>query len=112
VVEKGDMVFSLQPWYRFEEDKEDDDNPDIEDYLGNFEFRTAYKLDRHEFSLLFRNNLKSSHNRSGIQLDWSFPIHQRVNGYIQWFNGYGESLIDYNHKVNSIGVGVKLTDWL
>jgi len=112
VFEKENLAFSFQPWYRFKEDEEKDNNPDIEDYLGNFEFTTAYKADKHEFSLMFRNNLKSEDNRGAVQLDWSFPIHDRMNGYVQWFNGYGESLIDYDHNVNSVGIGIKLTDWL
>ncbi|MCP4009968.1 MAG: phospholipase A [Proteobacteria bacterium] len=112
VFEKDNLAFAFQPWYRIKEDEEKDNNPDIEDYLGNFEFVTAYKKDKHEFSLMFRNNLKSEDNRGALQLDWSFPIHYRLNGYVQWFNGYGESLIDYDQNVNSIGIGVKLTDWL
>ena len=112
VFEKDNLAFSFQPWYRIKEDEDKDNNPDIEDYLGNFELLTAYKPGDHEFSLMFRNNLESEDNRGAAQLDWSFPLGNRVNGYVQWFNGYGESMIDYNHHVNSIGVGIILTDWL
>ncbi|MCP4232936.1 MAG: phospholipase A, partial [Aestuariibacter sp.] len=112
VFEKNDLAFAFQPWYRIKEDEEKDNNPDIEDYMGNFEFTAAYKLNRHDFSLMFRNNLESDENRGAAQIDWRFPIHDRMNGYVQWFNGYGESLIDYNHHVNSVGVGVSLTGWL
>lgn len=110
--EKGNLAFSIQPWYRIPEDEDDDDNPDIEDYLGNFEFQSAYKWGAHEFGLMFRNNLDCGENHGAVQLDWSFPLYEHLRGYVQWFNGYGESLIDYNANVNSIGAGIKLTDWL
>ncbi len=110
--EHENLAFSIMPWYRIPEDEADDDNPDIEDYLGHFEFQGAYRWRGHVFGLMFRNNLDFDRNRGAAQLDWSFPLYGHLKGYVQWFNGYGESLIDYDHNVNSIGVGIKLTDWL
>ena len=110
--ETGNLAFAVQPWYRIPEDDADDDNPDIEDYLGNFEFQSAYRLGRHELGLMFRNNLDFDRNRGAVQLDWSFPLYGRLRGYVQWLNGYGESLIDYDVNVNSIGAGIMLTERL
>lgn len=116
--ERGDFVFSLKPWWRVPENAKQnptssrgDDNPDIEDYMGHFEFTTIYQQGAHEFSGLLRNNLRSP-NRGAIQLDWTFPLWKRLRGYVQYFNGYGESLIDYNAKMERLGVGILLTDLL
>ena len=104
IIEKDNFVFSFKPWYRIKEDK-DDDNPDIEKYLGHFELQSVYKYNDHSFALMVRNNLRTGENRGAAQLDWTFPLHRNFKGYVQWFNGYGESLIDYNHNVNAIGLG-------
>lgn len=112
IVEKGDFYFSFKPWLRISEDFESDDNPDIDDYMGNFELSGLYKKGEHTFDFKLRNNLDSSDNNGALQLGWSFPLSSSVKGYVQWFNGYGESLIDYNAYSNSLGFGIKLSDWL
>ncbi|MEO2268790.1 phospholipase A [Pseudoalteromonas pernae] len=116
--EQNGYVFSFKPWYRIPEDeKEDelqakgDDNPDIYKYMGYFEFSGVRRFDEHEVSFMFRNNLNSD-NRGAIQLDWSFPLWGRLRGYAQYFNGYGESMIDYNADIERFGVGILLTDLL
>ena len=117
--ERWRYVFALKAWWRIPEDEKDDpldprgdDNPDIEDYLGNFEFTTVYRNNDQEFSVMLRNNLDFDENRGALQLDWTFPLHRRFRGYVQVFNGYGESLIDYDADVERIGVGILLSDLL
>lgn len=113
---RDDYLISLRPWYRLPEDEKDspgdasgDDNPDIEKYMGYFELSGAVKYSHFEFTTLIRNNLRSE-NYGAIELGMSFPLWGRLRGYAQYFNGYGESLIDYNHRVERIGVGFLLTD--
>lgn len=114
VVERGNLALSFKPWYRIPEDDEDDDNPDITDYLGHYELRAAYKWKEHVFGIMSRNNLESGFSKGAVEMSWSFPLwnYPYLKGYVQYFTGYGESLIDYNSYVNRIGIGVALTDFL
>jgi len=114
VFQRGNFAFGFKPWFRISEDAEDDDNPDITDYLGHYELRAGYKWNNQVFSAMSRNNLESGFDHGAVELGWSFPLwnYPYLKGYIQYFNGYGESLIDYDQKVNRIGIGISLTDWL
>ena len=60
VFAKENFALSFKPWYRISEDIEDDNNPDITDFMGHYELRGAYKTsNNHTFSLMSRNNLES-----------------------------------------------------
>jgi phospholipase A1/A2 len=117
-LKKGNLAVALRPWYRLPEDEKTDpaaphgdDNPNIEKYMGNGELTLAYHINGNTFSAIWRNNLRRR-NKGAIEMGWSFPLFRRLKGYVQYFNGYGESLIDYNAYSNRIGVGFLLTDWL
>jgi len=109
--ERGNFSLLLKAWYRIPESAEDDDNPNIEDYMGYGEVWGYYFWKGHRFGIMLRNNLDFHTNHGAVQLEWSFPILERIGGYLQYFNGYGESLMDYNHRVNRIGIGFILKDW-
>jgi phospholipase A1/A2 len=108
---RGDFALSFKPWLRIKESPENDNNPDIKNYLGSYELRAFYQWKGQTFTGMVRNLFDSEH-RTNLELAWSFPITGKLRGLVQWYKGYGESLIDYNYNMNRIGVGVLLTDWL
>ncbi|QSX30641.1 phospholipase A [Shewanella cyperi] len=118
VFDSGPLALAAKVWWRipesekeYEGDPRGDDNPDIEDYLGNFELHAVYGLNEQRYTLLLRNNLDNP-NRGAVELTWSYPLVGNLRFYAQYFNGYGESLIDYNAHTQRIGLGVSLNDIL
>ena len=110
--ERDNFALMIRPWYRFDENAKDDNNPDIKDYVGRGDITAFYRKDDHDFSLMLRHSLKGGDDSHGaVQFDWSFPIHGKLRGQFQLFDGYGESLIDYNHRATYVGLGVSLLNW-
>ena len=113
----GNSIWAGRVWWRIPEEKKgepfdpsDNDNPDIDDYMGPGEVMYMHILGRHHLTATMRNNFNFDENRGALQLEWSFPLTKRLKGYVQYFNGYGESLIDYNRYQERFGVGVLLAD--
>lgn len=118
VWEKGDFVFGLRSWWRISEDKKLDsaslsqtDNPDLEEFIGRFEFNTIYRTNSHELGVVLRQSFDSS-SKNYLQIDWTFPLWGKIRGYAQYVNGYGESLIDYNENIERFSIGFLLSDLL
>jgi phospholipase A1 len=59
---------------------------------------------------MLRNNLRSDNKGAG-ELRWSFPLNERIRLMVKYFNGYGESLVDYNAYTESIGIGFQFSEW-
>jgi phospholipase A1 len=101
-------------WWRIPESVANDDNPDIEDFIGRADAVIRWEPDRiQSVTLLLRNNLYLGHNRSFMQLDWTTPLFvgKSAKLHAQVTSGYGESLIDYNHRQTTFGLGVSFREW-
>ncbi|SHF03168.1 phospholipase A1 [Microbulbifer donghaiensis] len=109
IFERESYFLAFKPWYRIPEDKVGDDNPDIEFYMGNFELSGGFRGDRFGTSMILRNNLRSD-NRGAVELRWSFPVGQRLRGFVRYFNGYGEGLMHYDRLQESLGIGIEVAE--
>ncbi len=125
--ERDRFAVLARAWYRLPENPSEDDNPDIQHYLGHGDLLFFWRHGDSNVSALLRNNLQTQNNRGSLQLNWSIPItrapsldnvnfqpliERDLRFYVQIFTGYGETLIDYNHYQTTIGIGIMLTDWM
>lgn len=111
ILERGNFACALKPWWRIPESEEEDNNPRIENYYGYGELRTAYKWREHVFAALLRNNFKFDGNKGALELNWAFPLAGQLKGFVQFFTGYGETLLDYDETDERLGIGLLLADW-
>ncbi|MGE4294108.1 MAG: phospholipase A [Campylobacterales bacterium] len=105
----GKWRFEFKGWYRFPEtektdanDTKGDDNPDIDRYYGYGEVTAIFQSGKSQWRLLAR---QGSH-RGAFELGYSRPMAGNLFFYAQAFSGYGESLIDYDRRVEKFGFGV------
>jgi phospholipase A1 len=110
-VEQGNLGVLGRLWYRIPESNDKDDNPTISDYYGWGDLSVIYKWRGQSLAATVRGN--PSTGKGAGQLTWtSAPLLGPVRGYFKLFSGYGETLIDYNWRQTTIGIGVSLNDWL
>jgi len=109
--EREDVSFIAHLWRRLSEAPDQDDNPDLTSYIGRGDFTLAWTPGLATTALTYRSTLRSLH-RGSLQLDWTYPVRpSQPNGlrwYVQAFSGYGETLLDYNSRQTSLGLGLTL----
>jgi len=90
----------------------DDDNPNIRRFEGSGDLVARYEsTGGYVTSALARHNFSSG--RGLLQVDWATPITRALGGlkfHAQFTTGYGETLIDYNHRQVTAGIGVSFGD--
>jgi len=115
LVEKGNYFGFIRPWYRLPEkakstpnSPDGDDNPDILDFMGHGELLLGARGERFEYSARLRGNFSTG--KGAAQLSMSFPMFGRFRGVVQYFNGYGDSLVDYDHFQQRLSLGILLSN--
>lgn len=119
-MEKDDRyVVTARAWARVPEKDENDDNPDISDFVGRAELSATWHVDKtHTLGLTLRHALRSN-GRGSVRLEWLRTIGaagpngepSRLRWHTQLFSGYGDSLLDYNRKRTVLSVGLSLVDF-
>ncbi|MCM2311164.1 MAG: phospholipase A [Steroidobacteraceae bacterium] len=108
-LERGNFVLLARAWTRIEFGDYEDDNPDIMDYYGHGEVTGFYRWRDSTFSLMARGNLATG--KGAGQFTWaSRPLLGPFRGYLQVFTGYGESMIDYDWRQTTVGLGFTLNE--
>ena len=106
IIRYKQFSLSVKPWILITKSSSSDiHNRDIVDYLGYGRLLLKYSYSRYlGASLMFR-----SFKHPTYEATLSFPIGLKLfKGYIQYFNGYGQSLLEYNHRTKAIGIGIAL----
>ena len=88
-----------------------DDNPHITDWIGSTELGVAWFPGETTMQLTARTSFKRL-DRGSLKFEWTRPVFagkpDGLRWYVQLFSGYGETLLDYNHRQNSVGLGFTL----
>lgn len=87
-------------------------NPDYADYAGHVDWKLRWAQDN---GLVLSGMYRQGHNgRNASQIEAAWPLRRtflNMNGYlhVQYFKGYGETLLGYNHKSEpQVRVGLAL----
>ena len=108
--DRGEFGLTVKAHRRLHESS-DDDNPDLTRNIGNTEITASWLPGLSTASVTLRTHLRSR-SRGSLQLDWTHPVDRShpegLRWYAQLFTGYGETLLDYNHKQTSVGLGLTL----
>jgi phospholipase A1 len=88
------------------------DNPDIADYRGYADLRTIVGWKR-GLQLSALGRMGKDGNHESVQLDLTYPTMRIFGSFslyldVQYFTGYGESLLGYNKKSDELRIGFAL----
>lgn len=107
--ERGDFSLITKWNQRLNENIVSDNNPDLIEKRGRYDFQFNWAHGLQTASVRFRTNFSNTSDGS-VKLEYTYPVFRdQPNGlryYVQVFRGYGETLTDYNFSQTSLGLGV------
>lgn len=88
------------------------DNRDLERYRGYGEYQLVFAR-KNGWNLGFLGRVGSHLDRGSVQLDFTYPLQVSYGHFanfllLQYFDGYGESLLSYNTKSRMLRAGFSL----
>ncbi|HEY0824529.1 MAG TPA: phospholipase A [Ramlibacter sp.] len=116
--ERGRLQLQGRLWRRIDEDRVNDDNPGISNYMGRAEVQASWQPDAdNHFTAIARHNLRSK-ARGSLRLEWSRTLWDGgdlapggLQLYTGFFTGYGDTLLDFNRRRSVFTIGVSLAEW-
>jgi phospholipase A1 len=110
-METGPWTINVRGWKRILGDDNDDDNPNIANNIGRAEVAATRTWGKYITTFTARHSLKTAGGgRGAAQFDLAAPLSGQLMWHVQAFTGYGETLIDYNVRQTSVGVGLSYGD--
>lgn len=109
--EREQVGVALKVNKRIPETLKDDDNPDLTSFIGTTELQISW-LPGRSTAVFTRKMRWDDFSKGSWRLDWTYPLSKEqpdgLRLHVQLFSGYGETLLDYNHRQNSVGLGFML----
>jgi phospholipase A1 len=119
-MEKDDrFTVTARLWNRIPDGDETDDNPDIDNFIGRGEVTGSWQVNPdNTLMLTLRHSMTGTANGS-YRFEWLQALGDgnrdgTASGlrlHLQLFNGYGDSLVDYNRGRTVLSIGLSLVDF-
>ena len=102
----GLLFTEVKLWHRFKDSV--DYNPELIDYMGHGHVEFIFPYKKHLMKLLLRSNFSG---KNAVEFSYSYPFFgsKDLFFYLKTFNGYGESLIDFDNKIDKVGFGFSIS---
>nr|WP_246475204.1 phospholipase A [Diaphorobacter ruginosibacter] len=105
-------------WKRIKESFDNDNNPQIENYIGRGELKVGWNVNQQNWLGVTARGSLGGHGKGSGRIEWMRALGEGWLGgksnlrlHASVFSGYGDSLVDYNFKRTVFSVGFSLLDF-